>query len=286
MAEDCQAVSEVIGQVLMLAVVVLAFSSIAVAVFSDGGAVNPPHTPKADLQESIDTGANTVTIFHKGGEAIDLEDVKIVLNINGQQEEFDLSSDPGVSYNATNNVLMVGDEIVINTSLSRGRDLNSTDTVDMYFVHTGSDQLIQRVMLQSGGEESGTDEHEGNGLPDWITPHPNGSAMNEIDIPANTATVDESKDGQFIEFMPPKGSFGSKYEEFTFGIDASELGINKNFKATLKVDYWRHDSSSDEIALELNDGNPDNWIQIKKWEYNGKHGIGKRLGDGHNGIFL
>ena len=57
----------------MIAVVVLAFSSIDVAVFSDGGAVNPPHTPKADLQESIDTGANIVKIFHMGEEAYDDE---------------------------------------------------------------------------------------------------------------------------------------------------------------------------------------------------------------------
>ena len=163
LGEDCQAVSEVIGQVLMLAIVVLAFSSIAMLVFSDGGVVNPPHTPKADLQETIDTGANTVKIFHVGGEAIDLEDVKIVLNINGEQEEFNVS-DPGVNYSATNKVLMVGDYIEINTNKSRGRILKSTDTIDMYFVHTGSDQVIQRVMLQSGNEESEMEEHDGKSL--------------------------------------------------------------------------------------------------------------------------
>jgi FlaG/FlaF family flagellin (archaellin) len=276
LCQDCKAVSEVIGQVLMVAVVVLAFSSIAVFVFSDEGAVNPPHTPKTDLQESVDTGTDLVKIFHKGGEAIDLQDAKIMLNINGQQEEFDLSSDPGVSCNATNNVLMVGDDIVINTSLSRGRDLRSTDSIDMYFVHTGSDQVIQRVTLQSGNEEyENFNEHEGKGLPEWITPHPKGSAKNEINVSAQTITVDEPKDGQFIEFMPPKDQPGSKYEEFAFGIDASELGINENFKATLRVDYWRHDSSSDKIILELNDGNPIVWVQIKEWEYNGKIGSEK-----------
>ena len=278
LGQDCQAVSEVIGQVLMLAIVVLAFASIAAFVFSEEEAANPPHTPKADLQETIDTDTNTVKIFHRGGEAIDLKDVKIVLNINGHPEEFDVSdpSDPGVNYSATNNVLMVGDEIVINTNLSRGLDLKSTDTVDMYFVHIGSDQVIQRVMLQSGNEEIEMDEeikkeeYNGKSLPDWITPHPNGSAINEIGASALTITVDEPKDGRFIEFMPPKGSLSYKYEEFTFGINTSELGINENFNATLKVDYWRHDSSSDEIALELNDGNPSDWIQIKTWEYNGK----------------
>ena len=285
LGQDCQAVSEVIGQVLMLAIVVLAFSSIAMLVFSEGGAVNPPHTPKVDLQETIDTDTNTVKIFHMGGEAIDLEDVKIVLNINGEQEAFNVSSD-GVNCSATNNVLMVGDEIVINTS--QRRILKSTDTIDMYFVHIGSDQVIQRVMLQSGNEEiemdeeikmelvSEMEEHDGKSLFDyWITPHPNGSAINEIGASSPTITVDEPKDGQFIKFIPPKGSPGSKYEEFTFGINASELGINNNFNATLKVDYWRHDSSSDEIALELNDGTPNNWTQIKTWDYNGKPGSEK-----------
>ena len=147
LGQDCQAVSEVIGQVLMLAIVVLAFSSIAMLVFSEGGAVNPPHTPKVDLQETIDTDTNTVKIFHVGGEAIDLEDVKIVLNINGEQEAFNVSSD-GVSCSSTTNVLMIGNYIEINTS--QRRILKSTDTIDMYFVHTGSDQVIQRVMLQSG----------------------------------------------------------------------------------------------------------------------------------------
>ena len=53
LGEDCQAVSEVVGQVLMIAIVVLAFSSIAVVIFSDV-VVNPPHTPHTDLQEKID----------------------------------------------------------------------------------------------------------------------------------------------------------------------------------------------------------------------------------------
>lgn len=269
LGRDCRAVSEVIGPVLMIAVVVLAFSSIAVFVFSDEGAVKPPHTPKVDLQESVDTDADTVQIFHKGGEAIDLEDAKIVININGQQEEFNLSSDRGVSHKVKNknNVLMAGDEIVINTSLGRGRDLNSTDTVEMYFVHTESDQVIQKVSLLRGDEETETEENDGKVLPEWITPI---TAINETNVPANNTTVNESKDGQYIVIMPPRGSPGSKYEEFTFGIDAAELGINERFKAKLRIDYWRHDSSSSDIVIELNDGNPNEWEQIETLDYNGK----------------
>ena len=92
--EDCQAVSEVLGQVLMIAIVVLAFSAIAVVIFSEV-IVNPPHTPHTDLQESIDPTNNRLYIFHVGGEAIDLKNVNIVL-VNSidtnESEEFNVFS--------------------------------------------------------------------------------------------------------------------------------------------------------------------------------------------------
>jgi len=269
LGEDCQAVSEVIGQVLMLAVVVLAFSSIAVAVFSDGGAVNPPHTPKADLQESIDTGANIVKIFHVGGEAIDLEDAKVVLNINGQQEEFDLSSDPGVSCNASNNVLMVGDNIVIDTNRSRGRILNSTDAIDMYFVHTGSDQVIQRVMLQSGYEEyENSDESDSTGRY-WITPHPNGTAEDTSGGWISTEDVNEIGDGNFTIYYASDNEedSNSTAQEFDFKIDTEKEGISEPFtNVTLKIVYSVHDKNYEYIALDISvdDSEEDpEWIRVR-----------------------
>ncbi len=279
---DCNAVSEVIGQVLMVAVVVLAFSSIAVFVFSDEGAINPPHTPKADLQESVDTGADLVKIFHKGGEAIDLQDAKVVLNINGQQESFDLSSDPGVSCNATNNVLMVGDDIVINTSLSRGRDLSITDSIDMYFVHTGSDQVIQRVMLQSGNEESeGSDDTDSSDDTDdtgkyWITPHPSGTADDTSKGWISTQAVDEVGDGIFTAYHAPDkkdGDPNSTAQVFDFGIDAGREGISENFdNVILKIVYSVHDKNYAYVALDISvDGSEDpKWIRVRSEmpEYN------------------
>ena len=60
LGKDCRAVSEVYGQLLMMSIVVIAFSTIALTVFSDGGAVNPEHTPHTDLQENINTNTNHV----------------------------------------------------------------------------------------------------------------------------------------------------------------------------------------------------------------------------------
>lgn len=150
--QDCKAVSETIGQVLMVAVVVLAFSSIAVTVFSDGGAVKPPHIPRTDLQQSIDRSGETVQIFHSGGEAIDLEDIKIILSVNGTQAEFNMSDSSVTFYDAkgetsSDDVFMLGDSILINT---RGSAVNITDEnaiIDFYFVHTESNQVIKKGIL-------------------------------------------------------------------------------------------------------------------------------------------
>lgn len=141
---DCQGVSEVMGQVLMIAIVVLAFSSIAVTVFSDKGIANPTHTPRVDLQEKINREENTLQIFHRGGEAIDLKDVKIILSTEEKQEEFNLYS-VGFNYSVTNGVFMLGDYIILDPT---SREINlGTDNPTMYFVHTPSQQVIQRVTL-------------------------------------------------------------------------------------------------------------------------------------------
>ncbi|WP_048135383.1 type IV pilin N-terminal domain-containing protein, partial [Methanosarcina sp. 1.H.T.1A.1] len=151
LGQDCQAVSEVIGQVLMVAVVVLAFSSIALTVFSDDGAMNPPHVPRTDLQERINTSADTVQIFHSGGEAIDLEDIKVIISVNGTQAEFNMS-DPIVEVFdhkgnrlSSKDVFTLGDYIEINTSSKI--DLKSGDDIDLYFVHTESRQVIKKAIL-------------------------------------------------------------------------------------------------------------------------------------------
>ncbi len=123
LGQDCQAVSEVIGEVLMIAIVVLAFSGIALTVFSDGGAVNPPHTPYTALREKINTDTDTVSIFHSGGEAIDLDEIKVVLSVDGTQTEFNVFSDTCVTVRHPDGnivpkegIFMLGDCIEIKTA--------------------------------------------------------------------------------------------------------------------------------------------------------------------------
>jgi archaeal type IV pilus assembly protein PilA len=145
--QDCQAVSEVIGQLLMIGIVVLAFSTIALTVFSEGGVVKPPHTPCTSLREKINTSSNTIKIFHTGGEAIDLNEIKIVISVNGIQTEFDKSKFKVTKCNSSSpsNVFMLGDYIVIDTM---NPVIKESDSIEMFFVHTPSKQVIQRAVIQ------------------------------------------------------------------------------------------------------------------------------------------
>lgn len=151
LGQDCQAVSEVVGQVLMVAVVVLAFSSIALTVFSEGGAMNPPHVPRTDLQENIDKDTGTVQIIHSGGEAIDLKKIKIILEIDGKQAEFNMS-DPTVRvFDSKGNqlpsedVFILGDCIIINSSSKI--NITAENATYLYLVHTESRQVIKKAIL-------------------------------------------------------------------------------------------------------------------------------------------
>jgi hypothetical protein len=85
-----------------------------------------------------------------GGEAIDLKDVNVVLSTaDTRQEKFNLLSNKSeFNCSTTNNVLMLGDHILINPT-NRGISLDTDDTV-MFFVYTPSQQVIQKVALHGG----------------------------------------------------------------------------------------------------------------------------------------
>ena len=177
--QDCDAVSEVIGQMLMMTVVVLAFSVIALMVYSDGGAGIPEHIPHVDFCESIYAVNNTVQIVHAGGEAIDKFAINIILSGNyGMPDEFSrtysmsdsevkiLKPDGKVSIDdaLSDNALTLGDRIIINTKESR-ISLTSKDSIDLLIVHIPSQQVIQKTVLQPVPVKT----------LGWITPYPYGS---------------------------------------------------------------------------------------------------------------
>ncbi|MCQ1534708.1 type IV pilin [Methanosarcina sp. KYL-1] len=247
LTRDCLAVSEIIGLVLMIAIVVLAFSAVSLAVFSDGGTMNPPHTPHINLQENINTSDDTVQVFHRGGETIDLEDITIILNVGEEQAEFDMSEfqvlDPEGN-RSDDSVFTLGDCIVINP-VNSSVDITDGDAINIYVVHTESSQVIQKTVLWI---DSGD-------LPEWITPYPYGSVYDSLGGWQDEELVDKIGDGLLTENEFPQDEY--VYENFTFGTGAEELDIPEGtsfIEVRLKVVYIKHDNSPEIMSLKIYNG--------------------------------
>lgn len=262
--QDCQAVSEVMGTVLMISIVVLAFSSVTLTIFSEGDSMDPPHTPHTNLRENINTSEDTVEIFHNGGEEIDLKDIMIILNTEEKRAEFNMSEsavkvfDPKGNQLPSDGVFTLGNRIVIDPTSKI--NITSGNAVDLYFVHTASDQVIQKTKLWKDVRD----------LPYWITPHtfPAGTAYdNYTETWLDTELVDKDDDGSTSSFIP---KYEDVSENFTFGIDIGELGIPEDTlftNVTLRIISTRHDNSAKRTIPEIYNGSQ--WISFDPISFKG-----------------
>lgn len=262
--------SEVYGQLLMISIVILSFSTIALTVFSDVGVEKLEHTPHIDLSEKIDTSSDTVQIVHSGGEAIDLNRIKVILYVKNPNEPefkriFDMS-DPLIANDqsivkvqdsqgliSTDEAVTLGDCIVIYTNSNKLKeenriDLKSEDLVSMFFIDIPSQQVIQKAVLQGGSWK----------LPDWITPHPYGSVYSSSNGWMPTESVAEINDGSLTKSIIPNDNW--VYEDYTFGVDADEMGIPSSFKTFLRIIYQIHDCSPGTLTLSISTGSE--WVQV------------------------
>ncbi len=80
--ENEVAVSEMIGVVLLVGIVVIMISAIGAYVFSLDGPNDVPHTR---IQEWLDKSTDTIYLKHSGGEFLYTENCEIVLNYNGEK---------------------------------------------------------------------------------------------------------------------------------------------------------------------------------------------------------
>ena len=143
--KDCDAISEIIGELMMITIAVVAFGLLAVIVLSYTGPADSPH---ADIDGWVNAGADTVYFRHGGGELIDVKDLRIILNLNGTSVELS-PADLALIYG--NPGWGLGDTIEINTSDEWGITIGEDDYVGATIVHTGAGVVIQTGMLL--GEE-------------------------------------------------------------------------------------------------------------------------------------
>lgn len=114
--KENDAVSPVIGVMLMLVVTIIIAA--LVSTFSSGLAETTSATPQAAFSISFDknaTGANLISILHKGGDSIDPADLKISMESYGAVKTYDVTS-TGFSTTPATGPLSTGSKITIKTT--------------------------------------------------------------------------------------------------------------------------------------------------------------------------
>lgn len=140
------AVSAVVGEIVLTAIVVIAFSIIIVSLFSYLGSDKKVN---ADIDGWVDIDSSTIYLRHLGGETIDLNTVRIIFNLNGTR--YDLSSRE-ITDIASSDKWNLGEVIPFNTLSLWNITVNENDYIGMVLLQTGSNTVIKSGSLL--GDES------------------------------------------------------------------------------------------------------------------------------------
>ncbi|MCL7413195.1 MAG: type IV pilin N-terminal domain-containing protein, partial [ANME-2 cluster archaeon] len=120
--ENCNAVSEVIGELLMTAIAVFAFAMLAVVLLSYQGTT----MPHVDIDSWVDIDDDIINVRHGGGDMVETENIQILLNLNGTEQVL-TPNDVYTIFGRT--TWELGDIITINTSQMWNISINSSDYV-------------------------------------------------------------------------------------------------------------------------------------------------------------
>jgi FlaG/FlaF family flagellin (archaellin) len=139
--ENTNAVSEVIGEVLMTAIAVLAFAVIAVFIFSYA---SPQEKVHADIQGWVSVTSDTVYLRHAGGQVMDITKSRLVLNVNGTRRELSPSE---LELIKESTQWKLGETITINTSKLWGDTISQDDYIAVTMISTDSNLVIKSGTL-------------------------------------------------------------------------------------------------------------------------------------------
>lgn len=152
-SKDTSAVSEVIGETLLMAIAVLAFTVITVIIFTYA---SPQEKVYADIEGWTDANSDTIYLRHAGGQIIDTSDIQIVMNLNGTMRKISSDELLGIKGSST---WQLGEVISINASglwgdnITTGTDISaavlglSTNLV----INSGSLSVYPGHMEQGNG---------------------------------------------------------------------------------------------------------------------------------------
>ncbi len=269
--ENEVAVSEVIGAVLLVGIVVIMISAIGAYIFSLDGPDDVPHTR---LQECIDSSEDSIYMKHGGGEFLNTENCEIVLNYNG--EKYVYSSEDIYENLGNKSVWELGDVLTIDARSKWNLDIKNDDEVELFLIDTPSKQPIQIARL--------TKEHERKLSPGWITPQGGiyttpGFGYGDLEqvkgvdcdnkhINNNVIKLDP-EDRNCTTYCPPyKSNINTSiYQEFDFNINTAECGLSPGdtlLNVTLRIVYYTHDSSYNGFKIKFYDIDESGWIYYEE----------------------
>lgn len=161
---DTDAVSELVGEMLMTGIAVLACAIIAVFVFSYAQSQESVY---ADIQGWVNEDSDTVYLRHAGGQAVDISGTLIILDVNGTRRE--LSSSNLVNLKGSS-IWQLGEVISINVSGLWGDSINSDSYISTTILDVNTNMVINSGTLT--GNSGYTGGGSGNATPPTEPPEP------------------------------------------------------------------------------------------------------------------
>lgn len=135
--ENTDAVSEIIGEILLTGIAVIAFSIIAVFLLSPQESIEKP---TIDVDGWVDSDIDTIWIRHVGGERIKTDNIKIYVDINNDRFEINPQQ---LSAMHSEPLWQLGDTIGLDASTLWGKDIVDTDQIYVVIVHVPSNTVLK-----------------------------------------------------------------------------------------------------------------------------------------------
>lgn len=112
------AVSEVVGEMLMLALVLILLSVFAASI---GNYLPDERTPSVSIKVSNTT--ETITFWHKGGDWMEKADITVIITKNTTVEHFTARDDDAFALSPDRSVFDLGSTITVNYSVTGGEEM-------------------------------------------------------------------------------------------------------------------------------------------------------------------
>ena len=149
-----EAVSPVIGVILMVAITVILAAVIAAFVFGLGGTQEAAPTASITVQNNPDTTAYDLKIQHKGGDTLKGGDWKVSVVPVGTAPRFNTSESGsdfsvGDQINISTTTLSASDPLTINnTEVSGSGSLSSGQKYDVKLVHIPTNAMLVDTVVE------------------------------------------------------------------------------------------------------------------------------------------